>query len=403
MNAAISDATPIGPQAQARPRLHYLDNLRAFIIVIVVVFHAAMNFMAGCPDWWPVIDTRSSLFFTWVVLLTDVPIMPVMFLIAGYFGLASLSRKGLRAFWQDKLLRIVLPWVAGVLIVAPFLPWLWLVSRLPDPPSFSYFWLHMFFTERFATQGALWFLGILTVFYLGLSAVSLVWMPLLSRSPGGTRPDFAFWIAFLALVSVVFMVINAFWPDYLWVPVKYILWVQPTRVSLEAFYFALGVLAYRQQWFAADGYRPKAALWLPVAIVAGWSLVSYKFMVGFDMPDPLVRGVHAILHCVFCLAATLALIGLFQRFANRTGPVSSRLSASSYGLYIVHLPLVGAADLLIRGQDWNIFVKYAVVSALALAASYLISAYGLSWLPMFGDSRRGSRPDAAAREPCPTL
>jgi len=35
-----------------RPRLFYLDNLRAVVIVLVIVLHASITYMAKPPEWW---------------------------------------------------------------------------------------------------------------------------------------------------------------------------------------------------------------------------------------------------------------------------------------------------------------------------------------------------------------
>ncbi|MGC9158150.1 MAG: acyltransferase family protein [Terracidiphilus sp.] len=380
----------------AKERIYYLDNLRSFIILVVVVFHAALAYMVFFPWWWPVVDTHQNLFFTGLVLLTDDPIMPIMFMIAGYFGLGSLIRYGQAGFWREKLLRIVTPWLLGWLLIAPWSPYFFLLSRLHHPPSFPYFWLHMFFTKTFNQQGVLWFLGVLTVFYLGLSAVYALYKPLGRIAAQGGRPSGLFWIGFLLVPAAVFVFINQFWFDFQWVPVHYVLWVQPTRVSLEAFYFALGVYAYRQQWFAADGYRPRFALWLPVAAVTGAVFLVYKLKVGFLMPLFAERAVHGLLHCFFCLCTTLALVGLFQKYLNRTNPFFSRLALGSYPIYVIHLPIVFFFNLMVRGYDWNIFLKYGVVCALSLVVSYLIGAYVLVLLPMFSPRKRPSHAPASA-------
>jgi hypothetical protein len=49
----------------ARPRLHYLDNLRAFAIILVIVLHAAIT-----PTW----STCHVGVRDWLVFLIDVPI-----------------------------------------------------------------------------------------------------------------------------------------------------------------------------------------------------------------------------------------------------------------------------------------------------------------------------------------
>jgi peptidoglycan/LPS O-acetylase OafA/YrhL len=381
MREAVVDPRGTTGRSSGKGRIDYLDNLRSFIICVVVVFHAALAFMVFCPDWWPVADPRQNLFFTGVVLLTDVPIMPIMFMIAGYFGLASLCRKGQGEFWRDKFWRIVVPWLLGIAIIAPFCPYFWLLSHQPNPPSYLHLLTNMFFTAQYNTQGALWFLGVLTVFFLGLSLARALYAPLGIIAERGGCPSAAFWAIFMAVASIVFMIINNVWFDFQWVPVKYILWVQPTRVSLEAFYFVLGVHAYRNQWFAADGYRPNVLLWLPIAAVTGAIFFVYKLQVGFLMPEAWMRAVHAV------LSTTLALIGLFQVHADRTSAFLGRLANSAFAIYWVHMPIVFLFNMIVREYDWNIYVKFLAVSLPALTVSYLVATYGLALLPIFGGRR----------------
>jgi peptidoglycan/LPS O-acetylase OafA/YrhL len=270
----------------------------------------------------------------------------------------------------------------GFLIIAPTSPYLWLVAR-HKAPSFGYFWTHLFFTKTFNTQGALWFLGVLTIFYLCLSLAYSVYNPLGERFAQSTAPGWVFFLTFLIVPTAVFVAINQFWYDFAWVPVKYILWVQPTRVSLEAFYFALGVYAYRRRWFAADGFRPKAAVWLPLALISGGAFFCYKLHFGFLMPHLAVRIGHGFLHCFFCLCTVAALLGIFRAYLDFTNAFLSKLAASSYAIYWVHMPIVLLSNLAIRGYHWNILVKYIAVCALSLVGSFLAGAYVLGWLPMF--------------------
>ena len=78
-------------------RLYFLDNLKWFIIWLMVVFHGAMCYMAYAPDWWYVVDKANPvLSATLFVCWADIFIMPVMFFISGYFGLMSMARHGIR-------------------------------------------------------------------------------------------------------------------------------------------------------------------------------------------------------------------------------------------------------------------------------------------------------------------
>lgn len=43
-------------------RIHSLDNLRWAVVWLMVVFHAAMCYMAYAPEWWYVVDKAQPLF-----------------------------------------------------------------------------------------------------------------------------------------------------------------------------------------------------------------------------------------------------------------------------------------------------------------------------------------------------
>ena len=110
-------------------RLYFLDNLKTCIVVLMVVFHAAMSYMAYAPEWWYVLDGDSSLVGTVFVLWADIFIMPVMFFVAGYFALPSLARHGRIGFWRKKGVHIILPWLVGALVCAPYIAYLTIASR----------------------------------------------------------------------------------------------------------------------------------------------------------------------------------------------------------------------------------------------------------------------------------
>lgn len=62
----------------------HLDYLRCFIILLVVAFHTSLSFMSKAPAWWYVKSDTTSILFTIFVIITDVFMMPVLFLISGY-------------------------------------------------------------------------------------------------------------------------------------------------------------------------------------------------------------------------------------------------------------------------------------------------------------------------------
>lgn len=136
-------------KAEETKWIYSLDNLRTFIILLVVVFHVAMAYMVNAPQWWYVVDPKKSLFFDLFILINDVFMMPAIFFIAGYFALQSLVKEGSLAFLKDKLIRLFIPWVIGVLFLAPVITYMTYLSRSDNPPGYLMFWTTKFFTQAY--------------------------------------------------------------------------------------------------------------------------------------------------------------------------------------------------------------------------------------------------------------
>ena len=105
---AINPSLP--EQNSPSGRVYFLDNLKTFIILLVVFFHSAYAYSIYYSQEWFVLDTQKSLFFDIFITVAFTFMMPVMFFVAGYFGNRSLAHKGQLPFWRDKFYRIVIPW-----------------------------------------------------------------------------------------------------------------------------------------------------------------------------------------------------------------------------------------------------------------------------------------------------
>jgi len=181
----------------------------------------------------------------------------------------------------------------------------------------------------------------------------------------------------------VFLAVNQHVNDYQWVPVSYLLVIQPTRFSLYIFVFALGVHAYRRRWFTAGGYNPQIVTWLPLSLVLGAAFMMHKLTYGMKLDQLRYRAGNDVLHCAFCLAAMFALIAVFQKLVNHTSRLWRALSQNSYAMYCVHMVIVPPMAMLIRPLPWNIVVKFAATAASSLVISYLVSEFAVSKTPPF--------------------
>lgn len=101
--AAIAPKPPaVAPARETDGRLHFLDHLRAVAILLVIGLHAGITYMVAPPPWWYVLAAENSLAFMVLLLLMDVPIMPALFFVAGFFTYPSLEKHGPARFLHQK-------------------------------------------------------------------------------------------------------------------------------------------------------------------------------------------------------------------------------------------------------------------------------------------------------------
>src|SRR5690348_3662795 len=99
---------------QPSDRLHALDAVRAFALLLGIALHATQPFVAGLPWMTPEApsEVMAGVFYTIHMFR-----MPLFFLIAGFFGRMMLERRGVTGFIKDRSRRILLPLVIGLPIV----------------------------------------------------------------------------------------------------------------------------------------------------------------------------------------------------------------------------------------------------------------------------------------------
>jgi glucan biosynthesis protein C len=374
-------------QAVNKQRLYFFDNLKAFIILLMVVFHIGMGYTTWDLKWWTVNDIQKNKFFDFFILETDVYIMPIMFMIAGYFAPMVLGKKGIAAFWQDKWKRIVLPWIGGVLFIAPLIAYSSFFSRMDTPPDYVSFWKNGFFGPYYQ-QGPYWFLGILTLFFLILTIAYQLHPAYFKKSVQKSTPSAWLFLDFALLTAASFFSGNLYFWNDTWLNVKYIFMIQPVRLLLHLCYFGLGVYAWKHSWFTHGGYSPRLLPWCISAVIMLFVFLAYRvtFTLIPDVPI-LFKAGHALTHAIFSLTATFALIAIFQHFFDSNAYLWRRLAANSYIIYFIHQCVVIPIGCIVQKLDINIWVKYISVSIVTLILCFLLAEYLIT--PLLSLGKRG--------------
>lgn len=211
----MSSGLPSGP---LRPRASLaLDNLRAFVILLVLAFHsvlAYLNFLPASPFpfdsppylWrsFPIVDSRRWFGFDLFCAWQDVFLMSLFFFLSGLFVWRSLSRKGTAVFFFDRVLRIGLPFALVVALLMPAALYPTYLQTAAAPGLISY-WRH-WLALPFWPSGPVWFLWLLLladIAAVGLHNLTPRWGDTLVRLSSGAGAHPARYFAGLLTVSAL--------------------------------------------------------------------------------------------------------------------------------------------------------------------------------------------------------
>jgi len=371
--AATSRSTPrsASASAPAPPRDHGLDRLRVAVILLVVLLHASLSYMVAPPKWWYVLDPQQSLFFTGLVLVVDVPIMLIMFFLAGYFAYPSLQKRGPGAFLRDKAVRIGIPWVFGTLVLAPPTAYLIYYSR-HFPVTLGAFWRTDFWGKAYQ-QSVYWYLGVLFLCFAATAALFAASPRFAAWRARSVQPSAWLLAGFCLLMTATSLLITGHCSFDTWTH-NYVLVYQPARMPLYFGYFGLGLLASQQRWFTPGGYRPAPGLWLSLGALSGLAYLVWRLAVPPTVTTLGVRTVTALLFNGFCFAALLAGVALCQAGSGRERPLWRSQARNAYGIYYLHPLLLYPLALLLVPYPAGIFLKAAAITLATYLACWGLSA-----------------------------
>jgi peptidoglycan/LPS O-acetylase OafA/YrhL len=357
-------------QNNGKSRIYFLDNLRTFIIFLVVCYHAGWVYESSgiLSSVWIVNDPSKNNLAGLVNLILDMFMMPTMFFISGFVTPLSLKRKTGGSFLISRFKRMMVPWILAVLILLPLYKVIFLYSRnLPQENLSSYF---HFNGGILINQGWLWFLPVLFLFDMVYLALSKVNLPVRNIGLKLAVPA-------IFLIGFVYSFIMSRYGLYGWTKTV-LLDFQNERLLIYFMTFLLGALSYKLGIFDKKSAGKKfyyflcATIWIPMNVYIIF-LLNLIFKPGqfilSEMADVALVwfGFHLSL-----LGLMYILINTFRYYLNRNGKVLSLLNESSFGVYVVHFIVVGAIASILLEAAVPSLGKYVLLATAAYIASNLI-------------------------------
>jgi glucan biosynthesis protein C len=389
-SAATSVAAPAATSRVMSRSSRALHNLRAVVILVVLAFHSVLAYVQWIPEsfagfddppylWraFPIVDNHRWFGFDLFCAWQDVFLMSLMFLLSGLFVWPSLQRKRGWGFVRDRLRRLGLPYVFGVLVLIPVAVYPAYLATGGDPSLTVY--LQHYVALPFLPNGQLWFLWQLLA--LNFVVVGLNWIaPDAVRALGrwsaatGRRPEIYF-SALIAISAIAYVPLALAFTPWAWSD-SGLLSVQWSRPLLYGVYFfagvGIGAAGIDVGLVAADGALGRRwKLWLAVAIASLflWMGVTALTM---DGPAPLIMEIAADLCFVLaCAGGCFFVIASSLRFGLKPSSGLDSLSTNAYSLYLVHYDFVVWLQYALLGTALFALIKGVIVFCGTVILSWL--------------------------------
>jgi len=363
-------------------RVFYLDNLRVFLITLVIVHHLAIGF--GAPGAWyyvipatPSYGTASVL--SLFVIVNQAFFMSLFFFVSAYFTPRSLEKKGTRRFIYDRVVRLGIPLAVYYLILNPTLAYM--SFRFRGERECGY--LHFMQREGnlYFGPGPLWFIVALLLF-TGIYMLAAIWFQKRSsRYLTLQYPSNQTVLLFIVLITLITFIVRLLFPMGVLV-----FGLQPAFFPLYISFFIFGIQACRNDWLSQLNAH-QTSLWFRLALLCIIALpfifeaggvsrgLGGTFRGGFTIQSL----VYVAWESVVCVGISMKLLTIFRNRINITSTLTSLLSKSAYTVYIIHCFVVITATYLARNWPLPLLVSMLilippVVLACFFAAHFLRQA-----------------------------
>ena len=370
-------------------RMFFVDNLRVFLTILVVLHHLAITYGADGSWFYRERPTTelAGILLTLFLILNQFYFMGLFFLISGYFVPGAVDRKGGWRFLKDRLVRLGIPLVAYTLLVSPAIEYVKGITEGYYWGSIGQFYLGYWRSREFS-PGPLWFVEVLLVFSLAYTLGRAAWDWAVPRTRKSTTPAVGrpltqrAIVAFILVMAAVTFIVRLYYPtgkEWMHMEVAFF----PQYILM----FAAGILAYRSRWLPdlpAKVRRvwtvvaPLAMVTLPVIMILGGATEdTAPFQGGLTLQSAVTSTYEAI----YTVAMAIALLGLFRRWLDRQAGFGKFLSQNAYSVYIIHPVVIVPLAWSLAAISLDPLLKFVLVAPLAVSLCFLAASFLLRRIP----------------------
>lgn len=387
-------------------RLHALDAVRAYALLLGVVLHSCALLLPGVSTLQPDSGVGPALIAYSIHLFR----MSAFYLMAGFFGRLLLEKRGYRAFMADRAKRILLPLVVGLPVIELTMglfallgaqphggaAYLLSLRENPPPPPVP-------LLTQLADRAHLWFLYYLVMFYVLALALRVLVRHIDARGALGRRADRV--VAFLmrgawgpvllAIPSTLYFGSLASWDEWAGLPSPGSLVPDVGGVIGYVVPFGLGWLLHRQ---IPALLALRTSWWIYLALFAGLAALCLLIIgTAPRLEGPVLHGIERAVYTWAYMVAgwcgVFAAVGAALRFMSAPNAVTRYLADASYWVYLMHIgPILFFAVLLGPYHlHWTLTLAIMVGGTLLIMLPSYHCFVRFTWLGALLNGRRHSR------------
>ena len=263
---AAVDKTIVDVQPKTAARILFVDNIRIFLTVLVVVHHLMVIYSGS--GGWPYHEGRQDLITSalgkWFTSVNASYFMGLFLLVSAYFVPGSYDRKGAARFLKDRLIRLGIPLAVYCWVLRPLFIYAGVTMFGDLSLPFPQWYISQYFREYGLVSGPLWFIEALLIF----SALYALWRRftpwhLETANRQADFPQNRTIAIFALLIALASFLVRLWYPsDKVFWPLSFQFADFPQYIAL----FIVGLVAYRQNWLVRLPEKT-GRVWLRIAAI----------------------------------------------------------------------------------------------------------------------------------------
>ena len=340
-------------------RIYSLDALRATMMLLGIVLHAAESYSVGVDLLWPKDPNTTSSFFTYLSSFIHIFRMPVFFMISGFFGSLLFYGRGSSKMLKQRFRRIVLPFVVFLTLLHPLIFNAYenlieaLGSQMMETVEFS--WLPKITYHLWFLYYLIWITLLVTLLAILLRSLTRLKQVISNLFSWMFLRQWLFLIAFCLTLFVLLVWMWDFWAS---TPLTFL---PDVKVLLfYSLFYLMGWAFFIKQELLSVVKRNGVPY-----LICGFLIYTLKFIFRDYFDDILYGGLNTISGYLLIFGFT----GVFLKFFGDHSSNWRYVSDSSYWVYLIHLPFTLLVPSVV--VDWSIpsGVKFLIVVVITSAIS----------------------------------